>query len=227
MINRDILRIIVFNLLMVTVAPISSWATSPVPECERDDDCGDGFVCAGPDWGDCIPEDDVCLKSDTCGADRVCSIRHSSCPPEGDRCAEEITGYCVDLPTFCYADAECGEDELCWVTFAVECTEGDVVCEQAGFATCVDWGALCGPSYPIQCSAQSECLDGRCVAIGFEEQARSIVVDADKEARLRPLWATPPGETGGCSANTQAPGAPLAVLLIFGWWYRRRTVRTQ
>lgn len=210
---------------LIAAACISSpaWATSPAPECALDSDCGQGFVCEGSTGGRCIPAEDVCITSPSCGSGRICNRAASSCPPEGDRCTDSEMGFCIDIPDFfCRSDAECSDDELCWVTFLPTCAPADVACEQTGFATCVDWARLCGPGYPLECSAQETCLAGRCVVTGAEAQARSIVVDPEKEARLRPLWKTPPGQTDGCSAAPEYPAPWVGMLLLLGLWHRRR-----
>ena len=136
-------------------------------------------------------------------------------------------GFCLDLPgNSCSGDAECAGDELCWLTFFRACAPGDSRCEEPSYATCEDWGRMCGPGSRVSCEPYESCVAGRCVRADFAGEAAAIVIDEQKEMRLRPIWERGPeavdGDGGGCSAGRQSPAAWWAFPLLLALWHLRR-----
>jgi hypothetical protein len=221
-----------FALLAGQSDPITSvvLAESPALECVADDECESGFCDRR---GVCLEPNEACIDSTDCDADAVCNHRNDSCPLEGDRCESQQWGYCNDVPIdMCQADSECGEAELCWVTFARECAPGDEVCEEPGYATCVDFGVLC-TERGDECSASQNCVAGRCVVDGFENEAIAIEVDASKEAELRLEWEggycvatgrcrADPAGSNGCTVGHGVSTLSFYLFVALVWASRRR-----
>ncbi len=217
-------------LLIAALLPTSLAANSPpvIHDCDTDRECGAGQVCEGYSGGDsrCISEDRVCVYSTQCTSEQVCSHHQSSCPPVGERCANLEWGYCLQLPPLpCEADSACAEDSLCVVRSTPLCLPDDLICLRAGRTGCSQWSMLCGPDYAFHCGMRQTCYQGRCIPEGYEAAADKVEVDAEKEARLRPLWEEGPCEVipgrcsngCGCGAPGNAnPGALLLVTLILG-----------
>ena len=121
--------------------------------------CGEGLRCDG---GECVPDDAGC--TDACDEDGL-----ATCTAEGRGyrlCGAFDEDGCLDLSVTipCGADERCEGGE-CLPDCDDECDVGQVVCREAGVATCGNFdrdGCLeFGPVVP--CRDDERCDNGRCV----------------------------------------------------------------
>ncbi|HJL16365.1 MAG TPA: hypothetical protein RMH99_11955 [Sandaracinaceae bacterium LLY-WYZ-13_1] len=133
----------------VDAPPDTPDAGHPEPECDGDDDCDRGFVCAAVDSvPQCVPDPDPPPPGD--GTD--CS----PCPSPGE-CREDVCVQPSESGDFCEFDPECGEGLLC---IAGRCTPDPRIptpCEAD--ADCYA-GLTCGPAMECVCTHTTDCPIG-------------------------------------------------------------------
>jgi hypothetical protein len=182
------------------------------PQCEVDEDCGDGEVCTD---GECVPDVE-------CSADEDCA--------DGEVCVDNV---CVP-DVECSADEDCADGDLCTVNScdAGVCTGADVDCNDGNECT----AEMCNPETG-QCDtvnvddgtpcdeANGTCAAGECKTNDLLGNDFVIVFEANYGAPELTLFLSGPRATDGAvsiaaSGFSQSfsvtPGAVTTVTLPAG-----------
>jgi uncharacterized protein (TIGR03382 family) len=216
-------------------------------DCTTDADCDDGRFCNGVET--CDPETGNCLPGEArCGPEQVCDEDNDTCwECETDRNCDDgiycngaeacVGGKCrpgeypCDDGIDCTVDACDEEQDACdFIPDDFACDDGDECTQDAcdSAAGCdnrwidSDGDGVCNAEDPCPYDRDDDCIacrdsdeDGEC------DEADPCPYDSENQCTM---WASGVPRGGGCDCSTaESPvGSGFLLLLVFGWFRRRR-----